>query len=267
MMQMGSEDPQEVFEREERSHDAHLKAALAFAVVALLVLLGTVVYLLSGNVEEERQEKVQAQVEAEELRDRVLRVCASPGESRKVLTEIGACQRAKQAEKTEPDPEVVTGKDGEPGPMGPRGFVGPRGPEGPRGEPGPEGDTGPQGSPGDLGDMGPPGADGEDGAPGEDGVDGAPGEDGAVGPAGPSGEPGPMGPEGPAGPAGADGEDGADGATGPAGPPGPTGTGIDSMQCTDGYWVVTYTDGTTQTTNATCRTTPGNGEGNGGTNG
>ena len=109
-MSMGSEDPQEVFEREVRSSDTHLKAALAFAIVMLLVLLATVVYLLTGNVEEERQEKVQAQVEAEELRDRVLRVCASPGESRKVLTEIGACQRAKQAEKSEPDPEVVIGK-------------------------------------------------------------------------------------------------------------------------------------------------------------
>lgn len=108
------------------------------------------------------------------------------------------------------------------------------------------------------------------GAPGRDGRDGREGPAGPQGPIGPNGldstTPGPQGlpglnglngadstvpgPTGPAGPAGANGANGADGRDG---------RGITSVTCEgtgeNSYWVVTYTDGTTQTSTGPCRLT------------
>lgn len=85
-----------------------------------------------------------------------------------------------------------------------------------------EGTRGPRGF---IGPVGPSGKPGRDGAPG---VDGLAGKDGAVGPAGA---------QGPQGPPGADGKDGA---------AGKDGRGLKSTTCTDGRWVVTYTDATSE---------------------
>lgn len=93
--------------------------------------------------------------------------------------------------------------------------------------------------PGVRGEPGPPGRDGRDGEsivgePGRDGSDGesitgAPGGQGPPGESivGPQGERGPMGGQGDRGPAGGDGR------------------GVESIECTDDGWVVTYTTGET----------------------
>lgn len=91
------------------------------------------------------------------------------------------------------------------------GERGPRGPEGPRGEPGRDGEDGRDGSDGIA-------QNGQDGQDGDDGTDGQ------------------QGPEGPAGPQGAPGEPGSDG------------RGISDIDCDDdGRFVISYTDGTTDT--------------------
>lgn len=115
---------------------------------------------------------------------------------------------------------------------------------------------------GPKGDKGDQGRNGRDGRDGKDstvpGPKGDPGNDSVIpGPAGLAGlngkdsaVPGPAGPEGPVGPAGADGTNGADGRDG---------RGISSVTCEgegeNSYWVVTYTDGTTQTSTGPCRLT------------
>lgn len=96
--------------------------------------------------------------------------------------------------------------------------------------PGPRGEQGLRGL---LGLPGVPGAAGRDGATG---ATGATGETGAAGSTGAQGATGATGPQGPAGPAGERGPAGADGAPG---------RGISDVQCSDGRWIVTYTDGTT----------------------
>ncbi|XP_065197646.1 uncharacterized protein LOC135829169 [Sycon ciliatum] len=95
------------------------------------------------------------------------------------------------------------GRNGIPGPEGPRGEVGPRGE---RGLVGPEGEIGPRGE------------DGQDGRQGERGVQGAQGTTGPVGPQGTIGATGPPGNRGPVGPQGIVGPIGPPGARGPVGP-------------------------------------------------
>lgn len=120
------------------------------------------------------------------------------------------------------------------------GERGPQGPAGPAGRDGRDGPTGPQG---------PAGRDGDDsavpGPPGLSGLNGANGADSTV--------PGPQGPTGPTGPAGKDGADGTNGTNGR------DGRGISSVTCEgtgdNSYWVVTYTDGTNQTSTGPCRLT------------
>lgn len=133
------------------------------------------------------------------------------------------CSRL-QAVADEPTPAAV----------GPKGEKGDPGRDGRPGKdstvPGPKGDKGddstipgPAGFAGVMGLTGPAGADGKDGTPG---LDGAPGKDGI---------------------------NGADG------PPGVDGRGISSVTCEGtgdaSYWVVTYSDGTTQTSTGPCRLT------------
>lgn len=128
----------------------------------------------------------------------------------------GLCSRLEDA--------ASGGSAGIPGPVGAAGRDGRNGAPGPAGAQGPSGPVGP---------AGPAGADGLNGLTGFSGSDGAPGPQGRAGPTGP------------AGPAGADGADGADG------------RGISSVVCEgagdESYWVVTYTDGSTQTSTGPCR--------------
>jgi hypothetical protein len=152
---------------------------------------------------------------------------------------------------TEPvaaEPSMIV-KQGGRGPVGLTGDAGPVGPQGPAGP------AGPQGPPGATGKPGPP--------PGCALLSTA-----GVGVAGPQG---PQGPQGPAGPAGPQGVQGKDGATGPAGPAGPEGqqglqgelgaqgargVGISSSRCQeDGTWLITYSDGTQETSPGPCRIT------------
>ena len=115
---------------------------------------------------------------------------------------------------------------------------------------------------GPKGDKGDPGRDGRDGkdstVPGPAGPPGQDGDDGLDSMiAGPPGSTGAAGKDsivpGPAGPPGADGADGTDGA------PGADGRGISSVICEGAgdasYWVVTYSDGTSQTSTGPCRLT------------
>lgn len=77
------------------------------------------------------------------------------------------------------------------------------------------------------------------GAAGSDGSNGAAGKDGSTG------ERGPTGADGATGATGADGQPGADGKDG---------RGISTVACTDdGTWLITYTDGSTQTVDGPCR--------------
>ena len=119
-------------------------------------------------------------------------------------------------------------------------------------EQGPQGVQGVQGMAGTRGPAGEDGSDGEDGAPGPAGADGLNGADGANGlngaPGADSTVPGPVGPPGAAGDNGPPGPDGA---------PGANGRGIASVTCEGtgdaSYWLVTYDDGTTQTSGGPCR--------------
>lgn len=104
--------------------------------------------------------------------------------------------------------------------------------------------------PGPPGERGPRGPAGPTGPPGDDGLPGAPGSAGAPGP------PGATGPPGGAGQDGADGEDGAPGPTGPPGPTGSPGRGIRDVECVDGRWRITYTDGEVDEDAGSCRIVP-----------
>lgn len=122
--------------------------------------------------------------------------------------------------------EVRAGKDGKDGKDGAPGPRGTPGLDGKDGEPGPAGSPGPTG------------------AAGRDGVNGATvnGKDGETGPAGPAGPVGPTGPAGPIGPAGASGAPGRGMIGGNC-----VGTGESS------YWLLEYSDGTSQTVPGPCR--------------
>lgn len=109
------------------------------------------------------------------------------------------------------------------------------------------------------GAAGVPGHNGQDGATGPAGADGADGSPGV------QGQTGPQGDQGTPGLAGQDGKAGQDGATvqGPEGPQGPQGVAgadgrsIVSLTCQpDGAWLVTYSDGSTQTPGGTCVAPP-----------
>lgn len=140
------------------------------------------------------------------------------------------------------EPSVIV-KQGKAGPIGATGIQGPQGPQGP---------IGPVGKPGIPGDSpkclllvsacsGPTGPRGDQG------------------PAGPAGKDGEQGPAGADGAAGKDGADGATGAQGEMGAQGPKGVGINSTQCTDdntpngSHWLITYADGTSETSPGPCR--------------
>lgn len=126
-----------------------------------------------------------------------------------------------------------------------------QGPQGVQGVPGTQGPRGRNGAEGKDGEPGPAGPSGPAGPAGSDGTNGFNGSDGLEGGAGPTGAEGDTGPPGAAGPPGADGVDGTPGT------PGANGRGIASVTCegagSNSYWLVTYDDGTTQTSGGPCR--------------
>lgn len=134
--------------------------------------------------------------------------------------------------------ELTAVADGESS-AGPQGIQGIQGPRGPAGRDGADGADGPPGPAGPQGPQGLAGILGADGLNGLNGLDGAPGPAGAAGPPGPAGQ------------------DGAPGTNGTDGVPGANGRGIESVLCEGtgegSYWVVTYDDGTTQTSSGPCR--------------
>lgn len=80
---------------------------------------------------------------------------------------------------------------------------------------------------------------------------------GCIGAAGQTGAAGNDGVAGKDGTNGVDGSPGIPGAVGPQGPAGVDGRGISSVSCQpDGSWLVTYSDGTTSTTDGPCRLLP-----------
>lgn len=120
--------------------------------------------------------------------------------------------------------------------QGPQGIQGTQGIPGQRGA---DGVNGRDGQPGPLGPVGPTGTDGLNG------IDGL-GFTGLTGATGPAGKDSTV-----PGPAGKDGKDGTPGADGS------NGRGISSVTCEGvgdtSYWLVTYDDGTTQTSGGPCR--------------
>lgn len=195
------------------------------AIIMFVVFASVLGLWLARSNESKDEETQQAKAAAYTLAQEVAAACAGPAIDDAALKAL--CDDAKQIVKQ--------------GPPGPEGPIGPPGPPGPQGVQGVQGVPGPPGPRGPRGEAGEDGTDGAPGAPGEVGESGTDGQDGAPGPAGPQGEPGPVGPEGPAG---ADGEDGTDGVDG---------RGISSVQCEQGNatFVITYTDGTTQTVQCT----------------
>ena len=119
------------------------------------------------------------------------------------------------------------------------------GPKGDQGEPGPAGRDGVDGPQGPQGEKGEPGRDGIDGAPGPKGDQGEPGPAGRDGAPGPKGEKGDQGIQGVQGPAGRDGLQGPKGDSGQDGTPGRDGVGISTATITNGFLIITKTDGTT----------------------
>lgn len=190
-------------------------------IVVLLLVIGAqadTIGLLSGGLTQQRD-----QFEACKDKPAATRGCTTP---------VAA------------EPSVIV-KQGKRGPIGLTGNDGPAGPRGPQGP------AGPQGVPGPIGKTGPPpgcallstacvGAAGPAGPAGPEGKAGKAGQDGKEGPAGPAG------PEGKAGPGGPEGKQGAQGVS------------TRSTQCvsddtSNSHWLITYSDGTQETSPGPCR--------------
>lgn len=214
----------------------YLGTAAALAIICLGLF-----YLFTQDSENDKRiaaaETKQAQIEKFNLAQQISVACKD--QSQEALDEATYARLCRDAATIVRE-----------GPQGAQGIPGVQGPQGPQGFQGAMGPQGEQGLPGKLGPKGETGATGATGAAGEDGATGA---DGAAGPAGADGAAGPAGPPGPAGADGATGPAGADGA---AGAKGDTGNGVASILCSanggpDIEFLITYTDGTTQTVECT----------------
>ena len=211
--------------RASRKHDNKAVRKRAFYALmaglsAALVFCGAFLWGMQANVraDQEASNATAATTNAQTLAQQVQQACTANGQL--VVDERNLCAKAEKIAQ-EPAQPV-------PGP------------------PGPKGDTGTAGK--DSTVPGPAGQDGEDGA------------DSLV--AGPAGAAGTNGLDSQVpGPAGKDstvpGPAGAAGATGADGTPGADGRGIASVVCEGAgdasYWLVTYDDGTTQTSGGPCR--------------
>lgn len=209
-------------------------ATVLVLLVGVLAVLGAVFALAQANAD--LQQRIAEQREALSIRNDTISDRDSQLES--LLDDYSAlaadCEEAADCETVTPAPEVIERVImQEPGQAGPAGATG-RAPtfaevlEAVRAF-----CSGMlcQGEPGET-VVGPPGA---VGAPGES----------VTGPGGPAGPPGPAG---------------ADGAPGAPGAAGADGRGIAALECVDSDtssdWVITFTDGTTQTVTGPCRTEP-----------
>ncbi|MCQ1951629.1 collagen-like protein [Arthrobacter sp. zg-Y859] len=226
-------DPKNLSEAiQNMEHDRHVDRRQKwwlFTVSGLLfvavVVIAVLAWQLSLDRDASKREAATEQQQKQEYAQELQTVLCEKGD-----VEIYDADRCAEltAVATEPTAGVIPrdGKDGRDGRDGVQGPVGPQGPQGPEG---------PEGSQGLAGLLGQAGADGLNGLNGADGLQG------------PAGSPGP---EGPAGPAGTDGTDGA---------PGAPGRGIAAIVCEgtgdSSYWVVSYDDGTTQTSDGPCRLT------------
>lgn len=201
---------------------------LLFGLSALLFVASVVIAVMAGLMAADRDaaQAVAAseQTQKQEIAQEAQAVICTADDVQ--VYDEALCSRL-QAVADEPTPAAI----------GPKGDKGEPGRDGRPGKdstvPGPKGDKGddstvpgPTGFAGLTGLTGPPGADGKDGAPG---LDGAPGKDG---------------------PPGAPGIDGA---------PGTDGRDVISVTCEGAddtsYWLVTYSDGTSQTSSGPCRLT------------
>lgn len=214
-------------DRDER-HSLREKMALVVVSVLLFIacgLAGVLAWQLSVERDQAQAVAASEQTQKQEIAQEAQAVLCIADDIE--VYDEGLCSRLKDAASGGgegiPGPAGMAGRDGRDGATGPRGPAGPVGPVGPEGPQGPTGNTGLSGLTGSTGSTGAPGA---------------------------AGEPGPEGPAGPAGPTGADGAPGRDGADG---------RGISSVTCEgegdSSYWVVTYTDGTSQTSTGPCRFT------------
>lgn len=140
---------------------------------------------------------------------------------------VDLCDRAAAVAD---EPVTMTGPQG---PIGPRGLTGSVGAPGETGATGKTGATGTTGSAGQTGSVGASGSSGASGARGDTGAAGAAGTTGQTGSAGPAGK---------------------DGSTGAAGK---DGRGILDVECVgqneSSYWLITYSDGTTEQSSGPCR--------------
>lgn len=228
--------PDEYDEPELPSHDDDLDQAdkrdrrTKWVIILSLIVAVLIGALLALATDRSQQDAVNADAQKQSLAAQVAAACVSPNLDDVALKAL--CDNANRI--------VRTGE----GPQGPQGIEGIQGPAGAPGLDGVQGPRGPSGARGPAGPVGPPGPTGPTGDDGKAVV-------------GPSGADGAVGPPGPSGPAGADGKNGANGTNGTNGS---DGRGITSVECVDddtsvgSHWLITYTDGTTQTSDGPCRT-------------
>lgn len=231
----------------------------AVLLALVVVLLGVLIFQgiqAAAERDTAQNSAVTSAQQKKNLAEEVADACRS-GQVVKSTAGVDLCQRAATIVEQPPTVE---------GPAGPRGLPGADGEDGApgaTGKPGAPGAAGTNGAEGAGGLTGLPGLTGFTGMTGLPGLTGATGEAGEAGSPGVDGAPGPVGPPGPTGSVGAPGEDGEDGAPGAVGSPGAdgatglSGRGISDVKCVgDGnasYWLITYTDGTTDQSSGPCK--------------
>ena len=215
----------------DREVDRRQKWAL-FSLAGLLFLACVVIAVMAGFMAADRDEAqavaASEQTQKQEIAQEAQAVICTADDVQ--VYDQALCARL-EAVAEEPTPAAV-------GPKGDKGDPGRAGRDGKDSAvPGPKGNKGDEGDDSTI--PGPAGFTGLTGSAGIDGKDGAPGLDG------------------PSGKDGADGMDGTNGADGAAGPPGANGRSIASVTCEgtgdSSYWLVTYDDGTSQTSGGPCR--------------
>lgn len=225
----------EMVEKVDRSRklDKRVKWGLFWTII----IFGLVGFFLLGQAVADRDSaKAEAASEQQAKKDIAVEAQAALCQAGDVAVYDG--QLCEQLEKIAEEPSRL--ERGPQGIQGVQGITGTRGPAGEDGQDGADGEPGPAGAPG------------EDGADGANGLNGGPGPEGQPGPVGAPGKDSTV--PGPIGPAGSNGNDG------PPGTPGANGRGIASVTCEGAgdasYWLVTYDDGTTQTSGGPCRINP-----------
>jgi cell division protein FtsL len=235
------------------------RATIGFLVVILVAILALAYLTLSQS-----QRATKATTNAVSLAEQIRQSCEQGQDV--TLDDRDLCEQASKVAKKPDEIQPAKGEKGDPGSPGPAGPSGSPGASGKAGQPGKTGKAGRDSTvAGPAGKQGQPGRDGEDSTvPGPRGAAGASGAPGAAGKAGSDstvpGAKGDTGAAGASGAPGAPGKDGANGSPGKDGAPGKDGRGITAVKCTgsgnSSRWEITYTDGTTQTSEGPCRLAP-----------